>query len=167
MRREIMRDAEFEQRLAEVLGEQIPKEAFYRLSDLYFISSAEQREDIRHDFKYGREWEYPGVRTLAAHLPDEPDRETRIRAMLIALSLVHTGDSRDTLITLCPIYHSIKAIGKDADAWFRFFADISSPVVASALFDFASRQPEGKSLDAWLWESDVTEQGLVFKPKFG
>jgi hypothetical protein len=73
------------------------------------------------------------------------------------------GDDRDIVFALCPIYHSIKAIGKDADAWFRFFADMSSPLMASHLFRFSARKTEDKSLAAFLLESDVTEQGLVFR----
>ena len=161
-----MRDEEFDRRLAEILQEQNPKEAFYRLSDLYFVASAEQREDVRDDFDFGRKWEYPDDLTLAAHLPSEPEREARIRAALIALSLVYVdSDDRDILVALCPIYHSIKAVGKDADAWFRFFADISSPHIASHLTRFAARRPEDKSLAAFLLESDVTEHGLAFRKK--
>lgn len=161
-----MRDEEFEQRLAEILQEPNPKEAFYRLSDLYFVASAEQREDIREDFDFGRKWEVPDDLTLAAHLPSEPDRELRVRAALISLSLFDMGgDDRYIIVALCPIYHSIKAIGKDADAWFRFFADISSPLIASHLARFAARRSEDKSLEAFLLESDVTEHGLVFRRK--
>ena len=155
---------EFKQRLAETLQYQNPKEAFYSLSDLYFVASAEQREQIRADFDFERKWDVPDNLTLAAHLTSEPDRELRIRAALTSLSLLQMGgDDRDIVVALCPIYHSIKAIGKDADAWFRFFADISSPHIASHLGRFAARKPEDKSLAAFLLESDVTEQGLVFK----
>jgi hypothetical protein len=154
---------EFEHQLAAILQYQNPKDAFYRLSDLYFVASAEQREQIRDNFDFKREWEVPDNLTLAAHLTSEPDRELRIRAALILLSLVHIGDDRDVVVALCPIYHSIKAIGKDADAWFRFFADISSPHLASHLGRFAARKPEDKSLAAFSLESEVTEQGLVFK----
>jgi hypothetical protein len=161
-----MEAEEFEQRLQDVLREQSPKNALYKLSDLYFVSSEEQRSKIRADFDFGRKWEFPDDMTLAAHLPAEPDREARIRAMLISLSLIDMGgDDRDIIIALCPIYHSIKAIGKDAEAWFRFFADMSSPLLASHLFRFAARKPEDKSLDAFLLEAEVMEQGLVFKRK--
>jgi hypothetical protein len=151
--------------LQEILREQSPKSALYKLSDLYFVSSEEQRSRIRVDFNFGRKWEFPDDMTLAAHLPSEPDSEARIRAMLISLSLIDMGDDRDIIVALCPIYHSIKAIGKDADAWFRFFADMSSPLLASHLFRFAARKPEDKSLAAFLLEAEVTEQGLVFKRK--
>jgi len=158
-----MEAAEFDQRLREVFSEQSPSSALYRLADLYFVASDEQRGEIREDFDFNREWEYPDQMTLAAHLPDEPDREARIRASIISLSLLHMGDDRDIIVALCPIYHGIKALGKDADAWFRFFADMSSPLMASHLFKFAARKPEDKSLAAFRLESDVTEQGLVFK----
>jgi hypothetical protein len=159
-----MRADEFEQRLLEVLQEPNPKEAFYKLSNLYFVASAEQREGIRNDFDFGRGWAFPDEMTLAAHLPSEPDREARIRAALISLSLIDMGgDDRDIIAALCPIYHSVKAVGRDADVWFKFFADLSSPLIASHLSKFAARRPEDKSLAAFLLESDVTEHGLVFR----
>ena len=162
-----MEAEEFEQQLQEIFGEQSPKSALYKLADLYVVVSEEQRGEIREDFDFGREWEYPDQMMLAAHLPDEPDREARIRASIISLSLIDMGDDRDIIVALCPIYHSIKALGKDVDAWFRFFADMSSPLMASHLFKFAARTPEDKSLAAFWLESDVTEQGLVFKSRPG
>ena len=70
---------------------------------------------------------------------------------------------RGYLAQACVIYHSIKAIGKDADGWFRYFSDISSPFAADLLFNMMSRAPENKSLAAFLWESEVTDRGLVYK----
>lgn len=159
-----MRVKEFEERLQETLLEPSPGNAFYKLCDLYLIAPEKKREEIRANFGYDRSWEAPNFRTLAAHLPNEPDRETRIRASVIALSFLD-GETRDYLSQACVIYHSIKALGKDADGWFRYFSDISSPFAASLLFNIASRTPENRSLEAFLWESEVTEQGLVYKNK--
>ena len=158
-----METEEFEQRIQEAINEPNPKSALYKLTDLYVVASEEQRAEIREDFDFGRQWKYPDGLTLAAHLSNEPDREARIRARIVTLSLLDMDDDRDIIVALCPIYHSIKALGKDADSWFRFFADMSSPLMASHLFKFAARKPEDKSLAAFLLESDVTEHGLVFK----
>ena len=158
-----MKAEEYEQQLQKILAEPSPKEAFFELCDLYCVASEKLRNEIRADFDYGRSWEAPNHRTLAAHLPNEPDREKRIRASLIALSFMDFSDDRDTIVWVCVLYHSIKSIGKDADAWFRYFADMSTPYAASHLFSFASRTPELKSLSAFGWEPEVTEQGLVFK----
>ena len=160
----LMTVTEFEERLREVLREPSPKDAFYKMCDLYLIASEKKREEIRANFGYNRSWEAPNFRTLVAHLPNEPDRETRIRASLVALSFLD-GETRDYLSQACVIYHSIKAIGKDADGWFRYFSDISSAFAASLLFNIASRPPENRSLEAFLWESEVTEQGLIYKNK--
>jgi len=157
-----MTNDDFQQRLEIILQETNPKRAFYELCDFYFVASDEQRAKIRADFDYDREWEIPNQRTLAAHLPDEPDREKRLRASLIALSLFERQDWRDTLVSVCVIYHSIKFVGKDADVWLKFFADMSSPQVASSLWRFAERKPEDKSLQAFGWSEKVTDEGLEF-----
>lgn len=157
-----MNEDDFHERLTNILREGKPKQAFYALCDLYFVAASELRTQIRAEFDFGREWEIPDVKTLAAHLPNEPDRERRIRASLIALSFYGSSDPRDDLVRICVIYHSIKAIGKDADVWLKFFADISSPQVASSLWRFAERKPEEKSLKAFGWSEKITDQGLVF-----
>ena len=158
-----MNEDDFKQRLKNILQETNPKLAFYELCDLYFVASSEQRTQIRADFDFNRAWKIPNPKTLAAHLSDdEPDRERRIRASLIALSLFERPDWRDSLVTICVIYHSIKSLGKDADVWLKFFADLSSPQVASLLWQFAERKPEDKSLSAFGWGEKITDEGLVF-----
>lgn len=157
-----MIDENFQKWLKNILQEANPKQAFYELCDLYFVASNEQRNLIRADFDFNRDWEIPNPRTLAAHLADEPDREKRIRASLIALSLYERSDWRDVLVTICVIYHSIKSVGKDADVWLKFFADLSSPNVASLLWRFSERKPQDKLLSAFGWGEKITDKGLVF-----
>ena len=157
-----MNEENFQQQLKNILQETDPKRAFYDLCDLYFVASSGQRDQIRADFDFNRSWEVPNPKTLAAHLSDEPDRERRIRSSLIALSLFEQPDWRDTLVSICVIYHSIKSVGKDADVWLKFFADLSSPQVASLLWSFAERKQEDKSLSAFGWHEEITDEGLVF-----
>lgn len=157
-----MNEDDFRLRLKTILQETSPKQAFYELCEIYFVTSDEQRTQIRADFDFDRAWEIPNPRTLAAHLPDEPERERRIRASLIALSFYESPDWRDDLVMICVIYHSIKSIGKDADVWLKFFADMSSPQIASLLWKFAERKAEDKSLLAFGWNEKVTDEGLVF-----
>jgi hypothetical protein len=95
-----MRPEEFDQQIHHIFRIESPKEAFFKLCDLYVIASAEQRKEIRQNYFFEREWETPNIKTLAAHIPGEPDREARIRASLILFSLAEEKDHRDGLINV-------------------------------------------------------------------
>jgi hypothetical protein len=140
-----------------------PKEAFFKLSDLYLIASAQQRKEIRQIYFFERDWEAPETRTLAAHIPGEPDREARIRTSLILLSFVEEADFRDGLVRVAVIWNSLKDIGKDADGWFQYFADMSSAGASSIMNNFIARTTEDKELKKWGWEREITEHGIVYK----
>jgi hypothetical protein len=158
-----MTSEEFNQQIHHILQVESPKEAFFKLCDLYLIASAQQRKEIRQNYFFERDWEAPEARTLAAHIPGEPDREARIRASLILLSFVEEADFRDGLVKVAVIWNSLEDIGKDADGWFRYFADLSSAGAASNLTNFLNRSKEDKDLSKWGWEREITEHGIVYK----
>jgi hypothetical protein len=158
-----MTSEEFDQLIHQILQVESPKEAFFKLCDLYLIASAEQRKEIRQNYFFERDWEAPEARNLAAHIPGEPDREARIRASLILLSFVEETDFRDGLVNVAVIWNSLEDIGKDADGWFRYFADLSSAGAASIMNNFLNRSKEDKDLSKWGWEREITEYGIVYK----
>lgn len=158
-----MTDQEFEQQIEQVLLVESHKEAFFKLCDLYLVVSAQQRKKIRQHYFFERNWEAPQLRMLAAHLPNEPDREARIRASLILLSLAEPDDVRDDLVIIATIWNSLKDASKDADGWLRYFADISSASAASVINNFLARPPEQRELSQWGWEREITEHGIVYK----
>lgn len=158
-----MTSEEFDQQIQQILRVSSNKEAFFKLCDLYMIASAQHRKEIRQNYFFERDWEAPEERTLAAHLPGEPDRETRIKASLILLSLIEDEDFRDGLVRVAVIWNSLKDIGKDADGWFRYFADMSSATAASSMNNFLNRRPQDKELSNWGWEREITEQGIIYK----
>jgi hypothetical protein len=156
-----MIEEEFDLRLKKILEEPNHQKAFYNLCDLYFLASNErQRREIRDEVIVQREWDIPDIRLLAMRLPDEPDRETRIRAALISLSFWRSADWRDNLFLIAIIYDSLKLIGKDGEGWLRYFADISFPTVATALLTFASYQD--KSLKPFGWVTEITDRGIIY-----
>ena len=158
-----MTSEEFNQLIHQILQVESPKEAFFKLCDLYLIASAQQRKEIRQNYFFERDWEAPEARTLAAHIPGEPDREARIRASLILLSFVEEADFRDGLVNVAVIWNSLEDIGKDADGWFRHFADMSSAGAASIMTNFLARPTADKELNKWGWERGVAEHGIVYK----
>jgi len=158
-----MTSEEFNQLIHQILQVESPKEGFFKLCDLYLIASAQQRKEIRQNYFFERDWEAPEARTLAAHIPGEPDREARIRASLILLSFVEEADFRDGLVKVAVIWNSLEDIGKDADGWFRYFADLSSAGAASIMTNFLNRPKEDKDLSKWGWEREITEHGIVYK----
>jgi hypothetical protein len=158
-----MTSEEFNQQIYYIMQVESTKEAFFKLCDLYLIASAQQRKEIRQNYFFERDWEAPAAKTLAAHITGEPDREARIRASLILLSFVEEMDFRDGLVNAALIWNSLKDIGKDADGWFRYFADMSSTGAASIMNNFLNRSREDKDLTKWGWEREITEHGIVYK----
>lgn len=157
-----MTEDEFEERIEVALEEPDPRKAFYHLCDTYFLASNEgQRREIREAVISEREWVKPDFTLLAAGLPDEPDRETRIRAALISQSFWPNADWRDNLFGIALIYDSLKVLGKDGEGWLRYFANLSAPTVATALSIFASYGD--KSLKAFGWTYEITDQGIIYK----
>jgi len=158
-----MKSEEFDQQIQHILKIESSKEAFFKLCDLYMVVSAQQRKEIRQNYFFERDWEAPETRTLAARIPGEFDREARIRASLILLSFVKEADFRDGLVRVAVIWNSLKDIGKDADGWLRYFADMSSAGAASSMYNFLARTTEDKELNKWGWEREITEYGIVYK----
>jgi hypothetical protein len=157
-----MSEDEFDERIEIALEEADPGKAFYHLCDTYFLASNEQqRREIREEIITERKWEMPDFTLLAAGLPGEPDRETRIRAAFISLSFWPNADWRDNLFMIALIYDSLKSIGKDGEGWLRYFANISAPTVATALSIFASYGD--KSLKSFGWTYEISEQGIIYK----
>jgi hypothetical protein len=158
-----MTTEEFNQQVQQILQLASNKEAFFKLCDLYVIASDKQRKEIRQNYFFERDWEAPDHHSLAAHLPGEPDREARIRASLILLSFSASDDFRDNLVTVAVLWNSLKDMGKDADAWFGYFAELSSAQAASAMTNFAARRAEEKELEKWGYQREITEQGIVYR----
>ncbi len=129
-----MTTEEFDRQIHHILRVKSPKEAFFKLCDLYMIASAEQRKEIRRRYFFERDWEAPNIKALAAHIPGEPDREARIRARLILLSFVEEEDFHDGLV---------KAV--------------------AFMNNFLARSQEDKELSKWGWEREITECGVVYK----
>jgi hypothetical protein len=76
---------------------------------------------------------------------------------------VEEADFRDGLVNAAVIWNSLKDIGKDADGWFRYFADMSSAGAASVMNNFLKRSEGDKDLSKWGLEREITEHGIVYK----
>jgi hypothetical protein len=155
---------QFDKQLETILLEPEPKEAFYKLCDLYARVLPQQRSEIRKQWNFNRAWEIPDQTTLACNLPKDRSCEERIRASLIYASLMNHDDYRDVLIWLALIYHSALKSGINAVVLFKEIADISSPIAASLIHSFINRDPNEKSLSAWCLAEEPSVRAVRFIP---
>jgi len=150
--------------LSDILKFDDRAEASYLIANHYKSSSEAQRESMRIDWDYGREWIWPDGRTLAMRTPEQRSCAEKIRTVLIMHSIderTYFYDYRDGLIAFCGIYHSAKEIGLDPDKLFEEVAEISSEKFALELRKFIGRSDEDKSLDAFGFKRIVDTDGNI------
>jgi len=139
----------FEDQLRKIFEEADPKEAFYKLYDLYVSADGEQREDIRKQWPFNRRWKLPDQTQLACVASGERSCEERIRASLAYDSIENfQEDWRENLTSMCRIYHSAILAGMDPDGLFREIAALSSARGASMIIGFLERNEKDRSLEA-------------------
>jgi hypothetical protein len=156
-----MHKDQFHHRLNEILKYPDPKEAFYKLSDLYRSVNESQREDIRQKWPFTRNWSLPDQNTLACQVPGERACEQRIRASLIYNSIDDCrSDWRETLVSLCQIYHSAIHAGVNTDEIFREVASLSSTKTAQIVIGFLERSEEYKSPEEFCLKAVTTKGGI-------
>ena len=147
--------------LEKILEEADPKEAFYKLCDLYVSADGEQREDIRRQWPFDRPWKLPDQSRLAC--VDDGDRSCgeRIRVSLIYDSIEDFRvDWRDNLVGICRVYHSAILAGIDPDKLFREVAALSSERGARMIINFIERDEKDKSLQAFRYIESPTPDGV-------
>jgi hypothetical protein len=76
-----MRQEMFNTQLGKILEEADPKEAFYKLCDLYLSADGEQREDIRRQWPFDRPWKLSDQTRLACIEVGERPCAERMSAM--------------------------------------------------------------------------------------
>ncbi len=164
----------FFDRLMLVLKTQDRKQAFFDLCDLYHQVDAEQRDFLRSQWPFEREWFIPRDRTLL--LTDFFSSEQRLRAALIYESLEKgETDWRDNLVSLCAIYHSAVRLGLDPERLFEEVAELSGETMAGLLRAFYHRSPEDRSLEAFGYREEATPEGIYLagwgpdhgRPRYG
>jgi hypothetical protein len=153
----------FEERLLEIIDDNITN-ALYRLANLYVNCTVSEREIIRKNWDFNREWEWPGAYKLACKIEGKPDPIIKVRNSLIIDSIADGKDNdyRENLIHMGIIYLSAPYVGLNPDQLFEEIAQISTPKFASALRQFYLRKPEDKSLDAWCLKEEKTKEGVKF-----
>ncbi len=57
---------DFEERLFNIIDDK-SSNALYRLAELYVNCSDSEREEIRKNWDFNRDWDWPGVYTLTLH----------------------------------------------------------------------------------------------------
>lgn len=131
------------------------KKLFFRLALYYKQVSSDEREQIRKDWDYNVEWDYPNPRRLACSVNEQKSCRERIEASLIYDSLENfkIEDINDKLIGLAVIYHSCIEAGLDPKYEFEYIASLSSYKFAKFLRDFIKRSPKDKSLKAFFLKS--------------
>lgn len=138
------------------------KKAYYDLVELYKNSTETDREYIRNNWDFGKEWIYPDPTKLACLLPDEPSNLTRICASLTYYAIAgQSKDFRENLIDYCVIYNSALDMRLDAREIFMDIARISLPSIASGFASFINRADEDKAPGAFGWKKTVVGDNCV------
>lgn len=157
---------DFEEELLEIVCDEGPN-ALYDLADLYRRCSDGERQAIRSQWDFGREWSWPTAYSLACNIPGEPEPKVKVLTRLTMESITDFGgpDIRENLMSLGETYLSAPHAGLDPDSIFEEVAVISSDRVASQLREFCARNPEDKSLEAWCLRAIRTWRGVKFVMK--
>lgn len=149
----------FFDRLIAVLEAQDRKQAFFDLCELCRQADAEQRDFLRSEWPFEREWFVPIRQALL--LSDSFSSEQRLRAALIRQALVkEVRDWRDVFVALCAIYHTAVRLGLDPDQLFEETARLSEETMADLLRSFSRCSPEDKSLKAYCYQEESTPEGI-------
>jgi hypothetical protein len=74
-----------------------------------------------------------------------------------------SGDARDILISVTPLYHAAERIGAGGAAMFREVAEFSGRGTAALLLDFSNRPPALQSLAVMGWSEVETPVGVGLK----
>ncbi len=149
----------FLEQLSTILGAPDRKQAFFDLCDPYGQANAEQRDFLRTEWPFEREWFLPRARTLL--LSDSYSSEQRLRAALIYESLEKGEvDFRDNLMSIAAIYHSALHLGLDPEQIFEEVAGLSGEAMADLLRGFYRRDVEDRRLEAFGYQEELTPDGL-------
>jgi hypothetical protein len=138
--------------IEEIITDPDRAEAYYRLASLYMQGPDEIREQIRQGWDFGLDWIYPNPTKLACSKNESHSCYEKILASLVYNSIndLRVRDLRDELIDIAITYHSCLAAGFDPREIFEKVASVSSLKTAQFLRDFINREPEDKSLEAFM-----------------
>jgi hypothetical protein len=136
------------------------KHAYFDLCAVYAQVELQQREYLCSEWVRNYPWTIPLARAIL--LADPYPSEQRLRACLISLSHFPSGDYRDDLVVICPLYHSAVHLGMDPQHLFEEIAAISAASVAPLVHEFWQRTEVGRALKAFGYQEERTPDGVYF-----
>lgn len=119
-----------------------------------------ERAEVVKSWDPELKWELPSPQRLACidETPGSPVE--RIRADLLFQVLGLSGaDAREAIMGFAVIHNSCKLAGIDPETIFEEIADAVGGAGATALRDFANRDPEDKSMEAFMLEAVPSSGG--------
>jgi hypothetical protein len=139
------------------------EDAYYRLVSLYVEGPEQLREEIRSKWDFGVDWTYPDQTRLACSKNEKRSIQERIMASLVydAIEDLRQEGYREKLVALAVIYQSCIAAGLDPEEEFEKVASISSPRTALFLKEFIERDPEDKSMKAFMLTRKINSDGEI------
>jgi hypothetical protein len=160
-----MDDLHFDARLTALLASHSSETDFAALCALYRAADSAQRGRLRASvpptFGYGN-WAMPDRYALATQEVPLAVATNRLRDLLTWSAAFPSDDFRDDLVALAPLYHSAVRLGLDPYALFDEAASMAgTPEAAALIRGFPRRQPEDKSLAAFLLTETPTPEGGV------
>lgn len=143
-----------------ILNNKDREAAFFDLVKLYLRSDEETRQEIREDWDYGKEWQYPKWDRLACSVGEKYGPEEKLITSLTYHAIENTKlTHREQLIDLGVIYQSCLFADLDPAVLFKRIAEVSTPNVAKRLIDFIARNEEDKSLNAFCLTVHIDAHG--------
>lgn len=137
------------------------EEAFLLLAERYASEGSELRSFVREGWDFDVQWEFPNPSRLACRKHEKSSCEERIKASLVYEVITSSTDAdvRDNLVAWAVIYQSCCFAGIDPDATFKQVARLAPDDFARRLNAFIARQPEDKSLEAFMLQKHINADG--------
>ena len=146
--------------LKDILTMEDRKEAYMLISRYYMSTSNNERQNIRSKWDFDLKWSYPDQSRLACCIGEYHSTKERIEASLVYYSIEdNKQNQRETFVGLALIYHSCLFSDLDPDELFEQVAKVSSERFASVLRQFLLRDPNDKSMEAFLLKSQKNVDG--------
>ncbi len=157
-----------------ILKEPDPLRAFLRLDELYRLSDAPERAELRAGWDFGRVWHIPGPdysdmdRIVFKPLFGEDacglDAEAKIEARLTYHAIQNAQDDfRDNTMDVCLCYHAALSAGLDVTQIFEEAAMISEKWMAGLFRGYIQWKPEQRSLWVMGFRETIAENAIIFE----
>ncbi|MDR1291218.1 MAG: hypothetical protein LBK06_08455 [Planctomycetaceae bacterium] len=139
------------------------EDAFLQLTDEYINQNELFRSTVRELWDFGTHWKIPNWKRLASTIGETSTPKQRIQARLVYLSLNKDFcyDTRDIILHLAVIYHSILEADFDPNILFNEIAVVSCPIVRDEILKFLERPEYHKSKQAFLVEKSIDKNGII------